>query len=324
MRPDRVAVPRLAALDGLRGIAALMVFVHHAQLPGLGVFGGMDAGVLIFFALSGYLLYAPFTRGDVDLRAYAIRRLLRIGPAYLVAAIGIGLLFYPENLKDPVGILTMSHTSVIVAWTLQLEIVFYILLPLVARALRRSSRPVRVLVWTAAGSLVGTLAIMLIRIATLGYVREPDLQTIASFAWAFVPGMLVAQARPKVVPGWIAFIGIALIVLAVGLDLPSYFDVPAGVGAGLLIAYLAVHGFPRVLVPVAAALGALSYSFYLWHEAIVPAIDRPTPSWGGAVAVLLVTAAISTVVYLIVEKPAIELGRRLTAPGFAIRGAEAP
>ena len=38
----------------MRGIAALMVFGHHVQLPGLHPATiGLDAGVLIFFSLSG-------------------------------------------------------------------------------------------------------------------------------------------------------------------------------------------------------------------------------------------------------------------------------
>lgn len=85
---------RDAGLDALRAIAALMVFVHHAQLPFVSDWiSGLSAGVLVFFALSGYLLYRPFvvartTGRDVDLAAYAVRRLARIMPAYLVASIG--------------------------------------------------------------------------------------------------------------------------------------------------------------------------------------------------------------------------------------------
>ena len=101
---------------------------------------GLDAGVLIFFSLSGYLLYAPFARAHgggrpVDIRAYALRRLLRIAPAYLVAAFAISLLWYPQLLEDPWGIASTQWGPIMVVWTLQLEIAFYILLPLVAAIL---------------------------------------------------------------------------------------------------------------------------------------------------------------------------------------------
>src|SRR4051812_41616446 len=96
---------RVAGLDGLRGIAALMVFVQHVHLPGdLPLRLGWHTGVLVFFSLSGYLLYRPFAEGRCDLRTYAIRRVLRIGPAWLVAAFGISLLWYPDLLADPLGV----------------------------------------------------------------------------------------------------------------------------------------------------------------------------------------------------------------------------
>ena len=318
------AQSRVVALDGLRGIAALMVFVHHVQLPWSVLrLPGMDAGVLVFFALSGYLLYAPFVSRSVDLRGYAIRRLFRIAPAYLVAAIGIGFLFYPDTLSDPIGILTMTHTPVIVAWTLQLEVVFYAVLPIAASVLQQRPNPERILIWIGAASVLTTVAIMTIAIASAGTVRSTDIQTFASFAWAFVPGMLVAQRRPMHVPTRTAVLGVTLIATSVVLDLPAYLDLPAGIGAGLIIAFL-VGGpsLPSRLALPASILGALSYSFYLWHEAIIPAIDRP-PTWSGAGLALVLSVGVATVVYLVVEQPSIRLGRRLseaTAPGNAPRG----
>src|SRR6266850_6882311 len=149
---------RLAALDGLRGLAALMVFVNHVQLPGLQpVAPGLDAGVLIFFSLSGYLLYAPFARAHgggrpVDLPTYALRRLLRIAPAYLVAAFAISFLWYPALLEDPMGIVSTQWGPILVVWTLQLEVVFYVALPVVARILARFSSASRVRILLAAAA----------------------------------------------------------------------------------------------------------------------------------------------------------------------------
>ncbi len=59
-------------------------------MPGPIAAGG-SAGV-DFFVLSGYLLFRPFLDGAVDLRAYAIRRVLRVWPAYLLALVGCALL----------------------------------------------------------------------------------------------------------------------------------------------------------------------------------------------------------------------------------------
>ena len=85
---------------------------------------------MVFFSLSGYLLYRPFLERSVDLSAYAIRRLFRIFPAYLFATIGIAVLANREvKVADT---LTMDHSLIAVAWTLKIEVVFYTALPLVA------------------------------------------------------------------------------------------------------------------------------------------------------------------------------------------------
>src|SRR5687767_10147198 len=98
---------RYAALDGLRGIAALMVFAIHVwiyQLPNTVelrrdswektlLFEGRVAFVM-FFVLSGYLLYRAFARAalersePVNVRSYLVRRAARIAPAYYVAILG--------------------------------------------------------------------------------------------------------------------------------------------------------------------------------------------------------------------------------------------
>src|SRR5829696_7146129 len=79
------------ALDGLRGIAALgVLFVHYlsplaSTRPLLSVPGG-HYGVDVFFALSGFLITTLLieeyqARGSIDLRAFWVRRALRLMPA---------------------------------------------------------------------------------------------------------------------------------------------------------------------------------------------------------------------------------------------------
>src|SRR5436190_1822636 len=188
----RGMMPRLAALDALRGLAALMVFAVHAELPGVHeALPGLDAGVLVFFALSGYLLYAPFSAAlrngrPVELRMYAVRRLLRIAPAYLVASFLISGAWFPELLADPIGITTTWQSPILVVWTLQLEIAFYVLLPLIAYGLRRldTATRVRLLLIGGAGSIGITAIVMAVLHGTLGYVPGLSVSTIASYIWA--------------------------------------------------------------------------------------------------------------------------------------------
>jgi peptidoglycan/LPS O-acetylase OafA/YrhL len=98
--------PRFPLLDGVRALAALsIVFLHvgdgtgFARTNALGAFTSrMDAGVALFFVLSGFLLYRPFVAARLDDRPapsagrYLRRRLLRIVPAYWLALLVMGAL----------------------------------------------------------------------------------------------------------------------------------------------------------------------------------------------------------------------------------------
>src|SRR3712207_867178 len=104
-----MATSRSTALDALRGAAALGVFIFHAWMYTLPVpdAGARDAvgefvvhelrlGLVLFFVLSGYLLFGPWAAGRAPrLGAYVRRRAARILPAYYVALVGSVALLWP-------------------------------------------------------------------------------------------------------------------------------------------------------------------------------------------------------------------------------------
>lgn len=150
----------LAGLDGLRGIAALMVFVYHSPW----VFWGasmheklgssetfilsLDAGVGLFFALSAYLLSAPLWRAmkegrSPSLERFMVRRACRILPAYWLAV--AVTLFFDGRTWSSWGLVNLilhslalqTHLAVNflwsinnVLWTISVEFQFYIILAL--------------------------------------------------------------------------------------------------------------------------------------------------------------------------------------------------
>jgi peptidoglycan/LPS O-acetylase OafA/YrhL len=154
----------------LRAIAAGAVVVLHVSLISGYSFrqeGGLapyfargDAGVYLFFVISGYLLYRPFVAArfdhaaGVELRGYARRRALRIIPAYWVALTILVLIFDTRrrdditSIRDVViyyGFLQIYFQSTVVgglqqAWSLCTEMSFYIALPVWAMVLRRTRR----------------------------------------------------------------------------------------------------------------------------------------------------------------------------------------
>ncbi len=110
-------------------------------------------GVILFFVISGFLLYRPFVaaRADGRLRPgtarYARRRVLRIVPAYWVALTvlavfpGISGVFSDDWWRYYFFLQLYAEDTfaggIPVAWTLCVEVTFYMLLPLFALAVRR-------------------------------------------------------------------------------------------------------------------------------------------------------------------------------------------
>jgi peptidoglycan/LPS O-acetylase OafA/YrhL len=170
--------PRFALFDSLRAIAVLGVITFHVfsltgaiARPVVGdatVLLGVE-GPLLFFVISGFLLYRPYVAARAEGRPapsitrYARRRALRILPAYWVGltvlAVFPGIvgvftgdwwryyLFAQLYSQDTVG------GGIPVAWTLCVEASFYVLLPLWALAVRRLRLELAALVVVAAGGI---------------------------------------------------------------------------------------------------------------------------------------------------------------------------
>jgi peptidoglycan/LPS O-acetylase OafA/YrhL len=152
------------AFDGLRAIAAGAVLLHHAGFQtGYGPnrrFGQLlahgDAGVSIFFLISGFLLYRPFIAAHLDERKptsadrFWWRRVLRIFPAYWVAVIVIyvafgfaqGALHGARDVFTYFGLFQIYDprrffNGINQAWSLSTEISFYLFIPVYAWAIRK-------------------------------------------------------------------------------------------------------------------------------------------------------------------------------------------
>lgn len=161
---------RSAVLTGIRGFAALWVFLFHVWLksgkPELALqlwWGKLTftplvsigfGGITVFFVLSGFLLGSQFAKCHVDstpfpsLRRYYIRRILRVIPAYyfqLFILMAIFAIinstqyeeFNVENFSKHLLMLFMPQPLGtvplnLVWWTLPIEFSFYLLLPILS------------------------------------------------------------------------------------------------------------------------------------------------------------------------------------------------
>ena len=182
---------RIAELDGLRGIAILLVLVfHYAPTSGplryLGdVFGIGWTGVDLFFVLSGFLITGILldTVGRPHYyRNFIVRRSLRIFPLYYACLLLYGVLSFvpaPIRWKDFLGIgdgwwyvTYLGNIQVFLKnawpgaailtplWSLQVEEQFYLSFPLLVWATKRKTLA-RILLGSVIGALVIRIALVL-------------------------------------------------------------------------------------------------------------------------------------------------------------------
>lgn len=208
----RTAGARIPLLDGLRGLAVLLVLLSHSSNVRMFLFRhgeyGLDfrgcgrAGVFLFFVLSAFLLTdQALSRPPADLRRgatwgrYLLRRVLRIFPAYLACL----LLYMTLEGWGPGRVLEHLATTraELHFWTVPVELRFYLLLPplllLLVPLVRRSA-------------LVAPLSLLLAAAIAVRRMQPPDYGSRApDFAvrlLPFVPVFLAGVAAAVVHDAW--------------------------------------------------------------------------------------------------------------------------
>lgn len=318
-------------IDGLRAIAALLVLLFHLDVF-LGVLslgplsrGGL-VGVAIFFTLSAFLLYRPMREGATDLRRYAVHRIVRIWPAYLIALVILTAVMHAQGpLQAPIVFALFAQNYVpglgfeVIgqSWTLTVEVAFYAVLPLIAALAARRGTPV--LIGLAAASLAGRAGVAALMPGT-AYERALVLNLMPLLLWLFIPGLLAVRHRERLarLPSWSGWACIAAaLVMSPTVEQVRATPVLADVAAGTAVSLLASIGAALLLahgVRLPAALGlfgrTLSYPVYLWHLDIIVLMAGfaiPAMVAGGvAVALTMVLALLS---WRLVERPAMRLLR---------------
>ena len=185
---DHKSMGTIAALDGVRALAFLLVFELHINHSGVWTDGNNafisaffslgGTGVTLFFVLSGFLLFLPYIQAllfekDWPMsKVYYIRRILRIFPGYFFSLFILVMFtkpyfIQPHNWSQLVPFLTFTmayhNSSGLINgpyWTLAIEFQYYLILPLIAfgiLALTRLASPEKRL-WIVAGSLLAMIA----------------------------------------------------------------------------------------------------------------------------------------------------------------------
>lgn len=316
--------PRFPLFDGLRAVAVMSVLVGHAAGVtefnadnGLGVLTArLDVGVTIFFLLSGFLLYRPFVsareRGTppVRWRAFYRRRLLRIVPAYWVALTVLSLWPGLPGFSDhtwrfytftQIYWIDTATQGIGPAWSLCIEMSFYLVLPLLAAAIatlvRGRASSLRLELWILAALGLASVVLRSI-LKAQGGLHVASTTLLTYFDW-FAVGMAVAvlsvayqerEAGSRAIGllrrrAWLSWAaaGVVYLIVATQFDLPrGFFAIYTDVGyqarmigyalVSLLLLLPAVFGvagggWPRRLLghPLALWLGLISYAIFLYQ-----------------------------------------------------------
>lgn len=139
--------PRLHGLHGLRAMAALMVVLFHLHgILGLAVPDSLRIvtthfgfGVYIFFILSAFSLAFSNPRAIDDVGGFYLKRLFRIAPLFYVMIVVYSVCFEAPSIPVLISNLTFTfnlipgkHQSVVWAgWTIGVEMLFYLMLPII-------------------------------------------------------------------------------------------------------------------------------------------------------------------------------------------------
>ena len=333
---------RISSMDGLRGIAVLMVISFHAfsRWPEVLPYGNQydffhsgSLGVELFFLISGFVIFISLEKSGA-LKIFLFKRWLRLFPAMLIASIIIyitsfyfterpmgkpelssllpGLSFIDESwwsiaLGKPVSPLEGSF------WSLYVEVKFYIFAALIYY-------------WKGKFFLIKSLlglflfAIIIHALdASIDYLplhrieQLSDALSINYFGW-FAAGACFYEFHKTNVIKWFIFgIMIALLCSFTIYDV-SYSDKLIILVLSLIFAYSLINTRLQRILQSKFLLffGLISYPLYLLHENMMVSIIIKLDTLDTGIALFLLPAIavmfISVIAYIIVRfiEPAVK------------------
>lgn len=327
---------RIEVLDGLRGVAVLLVVFQHAleffpilqaapkDLLGFILqnylnFGRL--GVVIFFLISGYLI--PFTlkaeAGGVS--AFWVSRFFRLYPLYW-CSLGIAIaVFYFVPVREPTSardaILNISMFQLALGgrnvlepyWTLFVELVFYTICA--SAFLVRLNKQHQPLIFVGLFSLmILSLSLPTLLIGDLPVGAMNKASTFASYLMIMFVGMFIRIDEAEGYRRGHALLIVAAVSVAMATYTWSRLETdfnrllsPASVListlSGVLI-FLFRRKFARLLASRALiAVGTVSYGIYLFHPIVLHVAVKTLPHGGGGIQFTVFSLIVIAVTFTI-------------------------
>ena len=326
---------RNKSLDGLRGIAVLLVLLYHHGLLNSGWLG-----VDLFFVLSGYLITTILrNHGTINFwSSFWIKRATRILPPLLLvlvatAALGFSLtlsqgMAYLFSMGDIAAYLRPDFEPLRPLWSLAVEEHFYLLWPFAVRYLKRKKLVLILLATVLAEPLLRAAASLFTHDWQAVYFLTPfrlDGLCLGSLlAIVLEDSAMISKVTRLSAPAGMMSAAIWF-ALRVGLGTRFTRDNPTiyynafnyalvSYGAACLIAYLITHPKSTMARLIGArwlaAIGLMSYGLYLYQVPVHEVVIRYNRRAGYAFWIdLVITFALAAASYLWYERPLMRLGK---------------
>jgi peptidoglycan/LPS O-acetylase OafA/YrhL len=337
-------------IDGLRFFAIMPVVIWHlavrlGDLHPESTVGPLYSwlaigakGVQIFFIISGFILLLPYAqyyngiRDRPSTRPFYLRRITRLEPPYLIAVIVIGSAQFLRGV-DHIGRffagLGYSHALFFgdtnpffsIAWTLEIEIQFYLLVPIIAKVfLLRDPIARRAIVVSF---------IVLLSSADISLFNAPShLNLFGHLPWFGVGILLVdcyindwqSPSTRTTVWSSVSAISAIMLIIVFRFGLPgmeSTLDTVVPPLLGFLV-FAGVFRSPRVGRAVTwgplPIIGGMAYSIYLLHDAAIAMVQfvyTGNSSLAIAISITVIPICIlvitlSGIFFVLIERPCMD------------------
>ncbi|MEH6535189.1 MAG: acyltransferase [Psychroserpens sp.] len=338
--PNDNKTQHFKSLDGLRGIAVLLVLLSHSSNTKIFIHKTFDfhavgkVGVYLFFVLSAYLLDRQIALAFMTKKSsigywknYFLRRFLRIYPLFVIALILHGLLnlagiktVIDRIIDIPLHMALLRGESIF--WSIPVEFKYYLISPLIMWFCNKFLK------WNAVKLFFVFILLILTSIAIEVVFELPLVSTFKYFP-IFLIGTMISiyellfknyfknNIEPKLfsITGLIAF---ALILITI----PFYFEKISGFkvnfhspifyfpyaflwGIILLSAKYGKGIIKYVLeLKFLRFIGVISFSLYLFHMLVLNYVKQAEiPTQFKFYTFFIISIVFATVSYLIIERP---------------------
>ena len=301
-----------------------------------------DIALHLFFVLSGFILGLPFAKNHllggekINIKNYIIRRITRVEPPYIIAMIFllIATIFYTDNyttekaIKSFLASITYTHNFIYgkevlplintIAWSLEIEIQFYILAPLLS------------LIFTVKNKFYrrGSILILSMIFSILSHYTQFSFISILDYLQFFLIGFLLVdlyimvetEKKNTVLRNIITIVSLLLIF---SLDIHDFSVLYKKILWEIIVLFLIIIVYYNVIIykslpilshKIITNIGGMCYSIYLLHFSIISFFGNHLLKFSFSnnqfinssfytIIIVIAILIISTLFYLIIEQP---------------------